>query len=59
MTGDVDKLLARLRRESGILVRVEATQGSAPREARTWMAVWADGLTARIEERPTRVPGRR
>ena len=48
MTGDVDKLLARSRRESGILVRVEATQGSAPREARTWMAVWADGLTATI-----------
>ena len=46
--GAVDQLLARLRGEDGVLVRVESTQGSAPREAGTWMAVWADGLTATI-----------
>lgn len=48
MSGAVDQLLARLRLEDGVLVRVESTQGSAPREAGTWMAVWADGLTATI-----------
>jgi xanthine dehydrogenase accessory factor len=48
MSGAVDQLLARLRHEDGVLVRVESTQGSAPREAGTWMAVWADGLTATI-----------
>jgi len=48
MSGTVDQLLARLRHEDGVLVRVESTQGSAPREAGTWMAVWADGLTATI-----------
>ncbi|AMM23640.1 xanthine dehydrogenase accessory protein XdhC [Variovorax sp. PAMC 28711] len=48
MTGFVDELLARLQREDAVLVRVTATQGSAPREAGTWMAVWADGLTATI-----------
>lgn len=48
MSGAVDQLLARLRHEDGVLVRVASTQGSAPREAGTWMAVWADGLTATI-----------
>lgn len=48
MSGAVDQLLARLRQEDGVLVRVESTQGSAPREAGTWMAVWVDGLTATI-----------
>jgi xanthine dehydrogenase accessory factor len=48
MTGTVDELLARLQRQKGVLVRVESTQGSAPREAGTWMAVWPDGLTATI-----------
>ncbi|RYF30915.1 MAG: xanthine dehydrogenase accessory protein XdhC [Comamonadaceae bacterium] len=48
MTGLVDELLARLATEDAVLVRVTATQGSAPREAGTWMAVWADGLTATI-----------
>jgi len=49
VTGAVDELLARLRRgEAGVLVRIASTQGSAPREAGTWMAVWADGLTATI-----------
>lgn len=48
MTGALDELLARLAREDGVLVRVESTQGSAPREAGTWMAVWAEGLTGTI-----------
>ena len=48
MSGAVDQLLARLRHEDAVLVRVESTQGSAPRAAGTWMAVWADGLTATI-----------
>lgn len=49
MNGMVDELLARLARgEEGVLVRVVRTQGSAPREAGTWMGVWADGLTATI-----------
>jgi xanthine/CO dehydrogenase XdhC/CoxF family maturation factor len=48
MSGAVDQLLARLRNEDAVLVRVESTQGSAPREAGTWMAVWADALTATI-----------
>ncbi len=48
MTGAVDELLARLAREDGVLVRIVSTQGSAPREAGTWMAVWADGLTGTI-----------
>ncbi|RYF74434.1 MAG: xanthine dehydrogenase accessory protein XdhC, partial [Comamonadaceae bacterium] len=48
MTGHLDALLARLAHEDGVLVRVTATEGSAPREPGTWMAVWADGLTATI-----------
>src|SRR5215207_8305880 len=49
MNGLVDELLARLAHgEEGVLVRVVRTQGSAPREAGTWMAVWAEGLTATI-----------
>lgn len=48
MNGALDELLARLRLEDGVLVQVERTQGSAPREAGTWMAVWAEGLTATI-----------
>ena len=49
MNGLVDTLLARLAQgERGVLVRVHATQGSAPREAGTWMAVWSADLTATI-----------
>ncbi|MDB5730501.1 MAG: xdhC [Variovorax sp.] len=48
MKGQLDELLARLSREAGVLVSVESTQGSAPREAGTWMAVWADDLTGTI-----------
>ena len=46
--GALDQLLSRLAVEDAVLVRVEATQGSAPREAGTWMAVWADALTGTI-----------
>ncbi|MDM0011591.1 xanthine dehydrogenase accessory protein XdhC [Variovorax sp. J22P168] len=48
MIAALDELLGRLRREAGVLVQVVATEGSAPREAGTWMAVWAEGLTATI-----------
>ncbi|VWX62424.1 Xanthine dehydrogenase accessory factor [Burkholderiales bacterium 8X] len=48
MSGAVDELLFRLRRGAGVLVRVEATEGSAPREAGTWMAVWPDAITGTI-----------
>lgn len=48
MIAAADELLARLAHEDAVLVQVDATQGSAPREAGTWMAVWADGLTATI-----------
>jgi len=49
MNGLVDTLLARLARgEQGVLVRVQATQGSAPREKGTWMAVWPRDLTGTI-----------
>lgn len=45
----VDELLARLAKgQEGVLVRVHSTQGSAPREAGTWMAVWQDELTGTI-----------
>ena len=44
----LDDCLDRLAREPGVLVRVVSTQGSAPREAGTWMAVWADALTGTI-----------
>lgn len=44
----LDQCLARLAREDGVLVSVEATQGSAPREAGTWMAVWREGQTGTI-----------
>jgi len=48
MNGFVDQLVARLAQEDAVLVRVESTQGSAPREAGTWMAVWGEGLTGTI-----------
>lgn len=36
--------LARLARDAAVLVSIEATEGSAPREAGTWMLVFAEGL---------------
>ena len=40
--------LARLALEPAVLVHVESTQGSAPREAGTWMAVFAQALVGTI-----------
>ena len=44
----LDDCLARLSTGDGVLVQVSATQGSAPREAGAWMAVWPDALTGTI-----------
>ncbi|MFT3720022.1 xanthine dehydrogenase accessory protein XdhC [Pseudorhodoferax sp.] len=44
----LDECLDRLAREDGVLVQVASTQGSAPREAGAWMAVWRGGTTATI-----------
>lgn len=42
-------LWARLPQQRGVLAQVHRTLGSAPREAGTWMVVWADGeLTGTI-----------
>ena len=43
-----DVVLDRLAQEPAVLVHVESTQGSAPREAGTWMAVFADTLVGTI-----------
>jgi xanthine dehydrogenase accessory factor len=40
--------LARLALEPAVLVRVQATEGSAPRDAGAWMAVFADALIGTI-----------
>lgn len=40
--------LARLRNEAAVLVQITATEGSVPREAGTWMAVFADALVGTI-----------
>lgn len=40
MKSMLDELLERLADEDCVLVRIEATEGSVPREAGTWMAVW-------------------
>ena len=43
-----DSFLARLGREPAVLVQVTATEGSVPREAGTWMAVFAGTVTGTI-----------
>ena len=43
-----ETFLTQLAREPAVLVRVDATQGSVPREAGTWMAVFADSLVGTI-----------
>ena len=40
--------LDRLAFESAVLVHIESTQGSVPREAGTWMAVFADALVGTV-----------
>jgi xanthine dehydrogenase accessory factor len=42
------QLLSRLATDSGVLVSVNATRGSVPREAGTWMAVFADAVLGTI-----------
>lgn len=44
----LDDVLARLTQEDGVLIRVLRTEGSAPREAGTWMIAWADALSGTI-----------
>ncbi len=41
-------LFEQLQRESGVLVTVQSTRGSAPREAGTWMAVFAHTTVATV-----------
>ena len=48
MKSALDDLLERLAHQACVLVRIEATEGSVPRETGTWMAVWHDGLTGTI-----------
>lgn len=44
----LDALLQRLQDEPGVLVSVDRTQGSAPREAGAWMAVFADAVIGTV-----------
>ncbi|WP_411885386.1 xanthine dehydrogenase accessory protein XdhC [Polaromonas sp. YR568] len=44
----LETLLARLAYAPAVLVQVDQTQGSVPREAGTWMAVFADALVGTI-----------
>ena len=46
--GSADELLQRLEGADAVLVRIGRTQGSAPREAGTWMAVFAEALVGTI-----------
>ncbi len=48
MPADLERLLQRLARQPAVLVQVQATQGSAPRDAGTWMAVFHDEVIATI-----------
>ncbi len=48
MSQHTGPFLARLLHEPAVLVQVQATQGSVPREAGTWMAVFADALVGTI-----------
>jgi xanthine dehydrogenase accessory factor len=44
----IDEFLSRLQRAPSVLVSVDSAEGSAPREAGTWMAVFADALVGTI-----------
>jgi xanthine dehydrogenase accessory factor len=48
MTSTLDALCQRLAHEAAMLVHVHRTEGSAPREAGTWMAVFAGGVVGTI-----------
>ena len=43
-----EAFLSRLAHEPAMLVRVESTQGSVPREASTWISVFAEGVVGTI-----------
>ena len=45
---DLDQLLHRLRQAPAVLLSVSHTQGSVPREAGAWMAVWPEGQIGTI-----------
>ena len=45
---DLDLLLTRLRLAPAVLVSVARTQGSVPREAGAWMAVWTDHVVGTV-----------
>jgi xanthine dehydrogenase accessory factor len=45
---DLEQLLHRLRQAPAVLVSVSHTQGSVPREAGAWMAVWTQGQIGTI-----------
>ncbi len=45
---DLELFLTRLRSARAVLVRVERAQGSVPREAGAWMAVWPDEVVGTI-----------
>lgn len=45
---DLDPLFQRLAQAPAVLVSVSRTQGSVPREAGTWMAVWPGGQVGTI-----------
>lgn len=44
----IETFLSRLARQPAVLVQVSSTQGSVPREAGTWMAVFSDRLIGTI-----------
>lgn len=44
----VETLLRRLREAPAVLVTVDAAQGSVPRDAGAWMAVWADATLGTV-----------
>lgn len=44
----IDAFVERLAREPAVLVSVDSTQGSVPREAGAWMAVFGDALVGTI-----------
>ncbi len=46
--GALEDCLRRLPASDGVLVQVAETRGSTPREAGTWMVVWANALTGTI-----------
>ena len=43
-----EQVMARLAQQPAVWVSVEATEGSVPRDARTWMAVFADAVLGTI-----------